>query len=206
MNKKGIKYKIVAYDNFHPYDESDCDEGDVFDTCEEAIAAAKEIVDKSLRWEYKTHPGISPEELYEYYQDFGDDPSLRSTPKDPECSWSAWKYAKVRAKDIVRELEGRGENGDISEPTEPVSLGQNPSGLLLILKAAEFASKKHRELKRKGTEETPYINHPISVAVLMAEVAGVDDPEVLAAASREPLYTISVSTLLNGLCPGCSDR
>ena len=52
----------------------------------------------------------------------------------------------------------------------------------LILKAAHFAAVKHRKQKRKDKDKTPYINHPISVAMIISEIGGIDDPEVLAAA------------------------
>ena len=52
----------------------------------------------------------------------------------------------------------------------------------LILKAAHFAAVKHRKQKRKDIDKTPYINHPISVAMIISEIGGIDDPEVLAAA------------------------
>jgi (p)ppGpp synthase/HD superfamily hydrolase len=52
----------------------------------------------------------------------------------------------------------------------------------LVLKAAVFASERHREQKRKGTQAAPYINHPLAVADLLAGPGGVGDPLVLAAA------------------------
>jgi len=52
----------------------------------------------------------------------------------------------------------------------------------LVLKAAQFATQKHEGQERKGQEASPYINHPISVAQIIAGVGGVDDPEILAAA------------------------
>ena len=52
----------------------------------------------------------------------------------------------------------------------------------LILKAAHFAAVKHRKQKRKDKDKTPYINHPISVAMIISEIGEIDDPEVLAAA------------------------
>ena len=51
-----------------------------------------------------------------------------------------------------------------------------------ILKAVEFAAEKHRNQRRKGVEASPYINHPIQVAELIARVGEVDDVEVLIAA------------------------
>ena len=52
----------------------------------------------------------------------------------------------------------------------------------LILKAARFAARKHRNHRRKDRDHSPYINHPINVAFLLAEEGGIDDPEILAAA------------------------
>ena len=52
----------------------------------------------------------------------------------------------------------------------------------LILKAAHFAAKKHRGQRRKDEHASPYIIHPISVALAITQIGGVDDPETLAAA------------------------
>ena len=52
----------------------------------------------------------------------------------------------------------------------------------LVLKAAQFASIKHRDQRRKDVESSPYIIHPISVALTLADIGGVEDPEILAAA------------------------
>lgn len=52
----------------------------------------------------------------------------------------------------------------------------------LVLKAASFAAWKHRDQRRKDVAGTPYINHPLALAQLLAEEADVTDPEVLAAA------------------------
>lgn len=51
-----------------------------------------------------------------------------------------------------------------------------------LLQAAQFAASKHRDQRRKDPDASPYINHPITVARLLADVGGVDDVEVLAAA------------------------
>ena len=52
----------------------------------------------------------------------------------------------------------------------------------LLLRAAAFAADRHRRQKRKDHEATPYINHPLEVARLLAEEGEVRDAEVLAAA------------------------
>ena len=51
-----------------------------------------------------------------------------------------------------------------------------------ILHAVHFAADKHRDQRRKGVEASPYINHPIQVAELIARVGDVDDVTVLIAA------------------------
>jgi (p)ppGpp synthase/HD superfamily hydrolase len=52
----------------------------------------------------------------------------------------------------------------------------------IVLKAADFAADKHRIQRRKDESASPYINHPISVALVIAEIGGIADPEILAAA------------------------
>lgn len=52
----------------------------------------------------------------------------------------------------------------------------------LILKAAAFAARKHRDQRRKDAESSPYINHPLELARVLAEVGGVTDVATLCAA------------------------
>jgi len=54
--------------------------------------------------------------------------------------------------------------------------------LALLLKALAFAAHKHRDQRRKDAEASPYINHPIALAEVLAGEGGVADVEVLAAA------------------------
>ena len=37
-----------------------------------------------------------------------------------------------------------------------------------LIKVADFTAKKHKNQKRKDPEQTPYINHPIGVANILA--------------------------------------
>ena len=55
-------------------------------------------------------------------------------------------------------------------------------GLALLLRALAFAAHKHRDQRRKDAEASPYINHPIALAEVLAREGGVSDVEVLAAA------------------------
>jgi len=43
----------------------------------------------------------------------------------------------------------------------------------LLLKAAAFAADKHANQRRKDRARTPYINHPLAVARVLAEEGGV---------------------------------
>ncbi len=52
----------------------------------------------------------------------------------------------------------------------------------LVLRAAQFASDRHRDQHRKDTALSPYINHPIDVAHMLCETADIQDPDILAAA------------------------
>ena len=52
----------------------------------------------------------------------------------------------------------------------------------MVTKAMDFAADKHRGQTRKDLTSTPYINHPISLAHLLADAGGVTDANVIAAA------------------------
>src|SRR5215204_115042 len=56
------------------------------------------------------------------------------------------------------------------------------NNLATLLQAASFAAKKHRYQKRKGNDAEPYVNHPLEVANLLANVGKIDDYDVLIAA------------------------
>jgi guanosine-3',5'-bis(diphosphate) 3'-pyrophosphohydrolase len=66
---------------------------------------------------------------------------------------------------------------------------------LLLLRAAAFAADKHRNQRRKDHARTPYINHPIAVARVLAEEGGVKDPEILAAAILHDTLEDTATTL-----------
>jgi guanosine-3',5'-bis(diphosphate) 3'-pyrophosphohydrolase len=55
-------------------------------------------------------------------------------------------------------------------------------GPALILDAAAFAAEKHRTQRRKDKDASPYINHPLALAALLANDGGIADARVLAAA------------------------
>ena len=51
-----------------------------------------------------------------------------------------------------------------------------------VLRAASFAAAKHRQQRRKDPEASPYINHPLAVAEILAIVGDVVDVTLLQAA------------------------
>jgi (p)ppGpp synthase/HD superfamily hydrolase len=57
------------------------------------------------------------------------------------------------------------------------------SDLKLLVRAIEFAARKHRMQRRKDVEASPYINHPIAVMSVLCVEAGIDDATVLAVAA-----------------------
>ena len=55
-----------------------------------------------------------------------------------------------------------------------------------LLSAISFAAHKHRAQRRKDAEASPYINHPIALAHVLATEGGVTDLKPLMAASHPP--------------------
>lgn len=51
-----------------------------------------------------------------------------------------------------------------------------------LISALAFAAHKHRDQRRKDANASPYINHPIALANVLANEAGIDDERVLIAA------------------------
>lgn len=57
-----------------------------------------------------------------------------------------------------------------------------PHGPALPFAALRFAAHRHSGQVRKSADLTPYINHPIAVADILASEGGITAPEVLAVA------------------------
>jgi GTP diphosphokinase / guanosine-3',5'-bis(diphosphate) 3'-diphosphatase len=51
-----------------------------------------------------------------------------------------------------------------------------------LLDAIAFAAEKHRDQRRKDAQASPYINHPLQVAHVLASEGGVSDLKTLIAA------------------------
>ncbi|RLW67790.1 MAG: phosphohydrolase, partial [gamma proteobacterium symbiont of Stewartia floridana] len=51
--------------------------------------------------------------------------------------------------------------------------------LQLIVKALAFSAQKHRDQRRKDVQETPYVNHPITLMDILVNEGAVYDTETL---------------------------
>src|ERR1044072_2954772 len=61
-------------------------------------------------------------------------------------------------------------------------MGERVTDLARLLEAAKFAAERHTKQRRKGADESPYVNHVIEVAEMLCRVGGVDNVDILAAA------------------------
>jgi len=160
-------FEVFVDDNFHYMEEDERYSAGEFDDYEEALVCCRKIVDDFLLQNYK--PGMKAEELYDYYLHFGEDPFVRSNKTLNESDkavfdkYSSWEYAKKRSVDMCN--------------TAGVT-----SMIDKLLEAINFAAFKHKDQRRKGANAEPYINHPISVAKLLTDVAIVYDLDILQAA------------------------
>ena len=101
--EKKRTYSIYVDDNFHYMDEDERYLVGTYDDCETAIADCKRRVNSFLYSHYE--PGKTAEALYDDYTSFGKDPFIVSSESPQDCNFSAWTYAKERAKEIVAAKE-----------------------------------------------------------------------------------------------------
>jgi hypothetical protein len=86
-----MTYSVRVDDNYHYMDPSERYTHGTFDTLEEALKAARQIVDSYLASAYA--PGMAADKLYHSYTTFGDDPFIIGPGK---AHFSAWDYARAR--------------------------------------------------------------------------------------------------------------
>ncbi|MEM1005132.1 MAG: HD domain-containing protein [Pseudomonadota bacterium] len=67
--------------------------------------------------------------------------------------------------------------------------------MLIVIKALDFSAQKHRKQRRKDSEGSPYINHPIALMRVIAEEAGLTDPNLLAVAALHDTIEDTATTL-----------
>ncbi len=61
-------------------------------------------------------------------------------------------------------------------------MADTASELGALVRAVAFAADKHRNQRRKDADASPYINHPIALASVLANEGGICDTTVLCAA------------------------
>lgn len=76
----------------------------------------------------------------------------------------------------------RSPTSDRSTPNGPAPGSPLPGVAGLLIRAAAFAAQRHRQQRRRDADASPYINHPIALADVLANEGGIDDPVVLCAA------------------------
>jgi len=96
-----MSYTVMVADNYHYQDPEAIRQDRTFDTLEEAIARCKEIVDADLG----DKPGESARAMVEAYRMFGDDPFIVGGDTSGTVSFSAWKYAEERARELCGETD-----------------------------------------------------------------------------------------------------
>jgi hypothetical protein len=98
-------YRVNVDDNFHYMNEDERWVLGEYATYEEALAAAKKMVEGFFE---DSEPGMNPAEAYEAYTMGGDDPWIEafggSTP--PETRFSAWGYAKELSERLFGQRGG----------------------------------------------------------------------------------------------------
>lgn len=72
-----------------------------------------------------------------------------------------------------------------SEPSKEVG-----EGAVRLIKAIDFACKKHIDQRRKGANKAPYINHPVGVMNILAQEGHVRDERILMVLASISLFCI----------------
>lgn len=54
--------------------------------------------------------------------------------------------------------------------------------IILLMRAVNFAARKHKDQRRKDAAASPYVNHPIALATVLVEEGGVLDVDILCGA------------------------
>jgi hypothetical protein len=106
-----MSYSVVVADNFHYMDDSEHYTLGSYDLLDDAVAAAKQVVDAYLASAYER--GMKSSALYDSYKAFGEDPFIVG-PEPGRVLFSAWDYARLRC-DVLCGARGgtpTGEAGD----------------------------------------------------------------------------------------------
>ncbi|MBV6480130.1 MAG: hypothetical protein HGGPFJEG_02975 [Ignavibacteria bacterium] len=103
MTNEKKQFRLKVYDNFHYMDESETYEYGDFETYNEALIAAKAIVDDFLEHNWKS--GVTPSYLLGQFSMFGEDPIIVSNKQEEHGWFSARNYATSERWKFVRNLK-----------------------------------------------------------------------------------------------------
>lgn len=128
-----MKYHLRVYGNFHYMDESEAYNLGQYETYEDAIVAAKAIVEGFFVHNWKS--GVEAKHLLEQYYQFGEDPIILPNEPGENPSFSARTYTQENYKIICENIEAAltakpNDIGTISKTSKSelkellVSLGQ----------------------------------------------------------------------------------
>ena len=99
-----MTYRLLVDDNFHYMGQSERYDSGRFATLEQAIAAAKSIVDSYLSDAHV--PGMTADELFRSYTSFGEDPFVVAEGgARSDVLFSAWDYARQSCLEICAGTE-----------------------------------------------------------------------------------------------------
>jgi hypothetical protein len=99
-----VAYALVVVDNFHPQDSAYQREEGTFLTADEAIAAARQVIERSLV--ECLEPGMIGDRLLDRFRSFGEITFIFSTDGEPKAEFDPWEYARQKAADLTR-VEGK---------------------------------------------------------------------------------------------------
>lgn len=105
MTTETKKFHLRVYDNFHYMDESEAYNHGQYDTYEDALIAAKAIVDEFF--EHNWQIGITPDSLIGQFSLYGEDPIILPNEPGKLERFSARTYANISAVEICRKLENK---------------------------------------------------------------------------------------------------
>ena len=91
-----MKYELYVDENYDYMDEDERYKAGEFDNLDDAVEAAKKIVDDFLLSALNKRPYISAEELYSIYTRSGEDPWIHPN----YSNYNSWDYAKVRCRKL----------------------------------------------------------------------------------------------------------
>jgi hypothetical protein len=98
------KFIVYVDDNFHYMDEDYRGKHGEYEKYEEAVKVCKTLVDLDVADLYEQNKNrgeiLSADQLYCHYTTFGEDPWI--TPEPEGKHFSAWEYAKAKAKELTK--------------------------------------------------------------------------------------------------------